>query len=64
MEGSPEHKLLVFDFESGTYTDLFDKNRFSDEYWLDQALSKAENGLVTQKYSISDCRLIESSCST
>ena len=33
-EDKLEHTLLSFDFESGLYADLYDKNLYSDEYWL------------------------------
>ena len=56
-----EHKMLSYDFESGTYIDLFDKNRFNDEYWLEQAMFTSENGLLEQKFAIKNYRLTESS---
>jgi len=44
----PDYKLLSYDFLKGQYVDLFDKNRFTDEYWLQQAIEMADNGLISQ----------------
>lgn len=55
-----EHKMLAYDFDSDEYVDLFDKNRFDDDYWLDQAIFTAENGLLDQKFAIKNCLLTES----
>lgn len=55
-----EHKLLAYDFNKDLYVDLFDKNRYSDDYWLEEAADMAENGLIKKKFSITDCLLSES----
>lgn len=52
--------LLAYDFQSGTYVDVFDKERYTEEYWTEKALLMAENGLIEEKFAIKNCHLTES----
>jgi hypothetical protein len=55
-----DYKLLSYDFSRNLYVDLFDKNRYTDEYWLQQAILMADNGLISQKFVVKDCMVTES----
>jgi len=58
--GRLDYTLLSFDFTSGLYVDLFDKYQYTDEYWLQQAIQMSDDGLISQKFVITDCLVTES----
>ena len=39
---------------------MFDKERYTDDYWTEKAFELAENGLLEEKFAIKNCHLTES----
>ena len=55
------NRLLSYDFNNDNYMDVFSKKNIDDSYWMEMASHQAQTGILSQQFSIKDCKLVDDS---